>query len=113
MKSGALGVLGESERVIRDTKRASISHFQRKMGIGYNHAARIVDLLEERGVVSATHGAGPREIIQDPEVLLAQLDGAAAPPADAAPAEPPQDVLADAQPPAGGADDPFAFPEEP
>ena len=96
--------------VIRDTKRASISHFQRKMGIGYNHAARIVDLLEERGVVSATHGAGPREIIQDPEALLAQMDGAAqmdAPPADAAA----ETVAVSAEPPAG-ADDPFAFPEE-
>ena len=93
--------------VIRDTKRASISHFQRKMGIGYNHAARIVDLLEERGVVSATHGAGPREIIQDPEALLAQMDGAAAA-ADAPAAETPADA---AEPPAGP-DDPFAFPEE-
>ncbi len=68
--------------VIRDTKRASISHFQRRMGIGYNHAARIVDLLEERGVISATRGAGPREIIQDPEALLAQMDGAEVPSAD-------------------------------
>ena len=101
--------------VIRDTKRASISHFQRKMGIGYNHAARIVDLLEERGVVSATHGAGPREIILDPEVLLAQMDGATQPAIDAtgasgAPALP--ETAPDSAPVDPGADDPFGFPEE-
>ncbi len=61
--------------VIRDTKRASTSHFQRRMGIGYNNAARIVDMLEERGVVGPARGAGPREILMDPEALLAQMDG--------------------------------------
>ncbi len=61
--------------VIRDTKRASTSHFQRRMGIGYNNAARIIDMLEERGVIGHARGAGPREILQDPEIILAQLDG--------------------------------------
>ena len=101
--------------VIRDTKRASISHFQRRMGIGYNHAARIVDLLEERGVISATRGAGPREIIQDPEALLAQMDGAEVPSADvqqAAEGTPaPLDGGAGETAP-DASDDPFAFPSE-
>jgi len=90
--------------VLRDTKRASISHFQRRMGIGYNHAARIVDLLEERGVIGAAKsGAGPREILLDPEALLNEMDGAA--PA----AAPDQDAL----PTDGtGEDDPFGFPPE-
>ncbi len=65
--------------VMRDTKRASTSHFQRRMGIGYNHAARIVDLLEERGIIGPARGAGPREILQDPETLLAEMDGTAKP----------------------------------
>ncbi len=97
--------------VLRDTKRASISHFQRRMGIGYNHAARIVDLLEERGVIGTTKGAGPREILLDPEALLAQMDG------EAAPALPDGDDTAatdplSTEPQPSSEDDPLAFPEE-
>ena len=90
--------------VLRDTKRASISHFQRRMGIGYNHAARIVDLLEERGVIGAAKsGAGPREILLDPEALLNEMDGAA-------PAADPDQVSMPAD--GTGDDDPFGFPPE-
>ena len=56
--------------VLQATKRASTSHLQRRMGIGYNHAARLIDLLEERGVIGPAKGAGPREILLDPETLL-------------------------------------------
>lgn len=56
--------------ILQATKRASTSHLQRRMGIGYNHAARLIDLLEERGVIGPTRGAGPREILIDPETLL-------------------------------------------
>ncbi len=99
--------------VLRDTKRASISHFQRRMGIGYNHAARIVDLLEERGVIGTAKGAGPREIILDPEALLAQMDGGAAPTAaaSAAGALPAETTFPEASLPTGE-DDPFGFPTE-
>ena len=64
------GLFRRALEVLRDTKRASISHLQRRMGIGYNHAARIMDLLEERGIIGPTRGAGPREILIDPETLL-------------------------------------------
>ena len=50
--------------VVRTTYRASASHLQRKMGIGYNHAARLIDLLEERGVIGPQVGAQPREILK-------------------------------------------------
>jgi len=36
---------------------------QQRMKIGYNHASRIMYLLEKRGVIGAARGAGPREII--------------------------------------------------
>ena len=91
--------------VVRDTKRASISHFQRRLGIGYNHAARIVDLLEERGVIGTSKGAGPREILLDVDALIAQMDGGAAP----APEPPPAPDGLSAPPPD---DDPFGFPPE-
>ena len=35
------------------------------MGIGYNHAARLIDLLEDRGVIGPSKGAGPRDILID------------------------------------------------
>ena len=49
--------------VVRTTKRASISHLQRKMGIGYNHAAHLIDLLENRGIIGPAIGVQPREIL--------------------------------------------------
>lgn len=54
--------------VVRTTKRASISHLQRKMGIGYNHAAHLIDLLEDRGVIGPQIGAQPREILMTAEI---------------------------------------------
>ena len=51
--------------VVRLTRRASTSHLQRRMGIGYNHAARLIDLLEDRGVIGPSKGAGPRDILID------------------------------------------------
>ena len=50
--------------VVRTTNHASTSHLQRKMGIGYNHAARLIDLMEERGVIGPQVGAQPREILK-------------------------------------------------
>ena len=51
--------------VVKMTRRASTSHLQRRMGIGYNHAARLIDLLEDRGVIGPAKGAGPRDILVD------------------------------------------------
>ena len=42
---------------------ASTSYLQRKLGIGYARAARLMDLLEERGVIGAADGAKPRGVI--------------------------------------------------
>jgi S-DNA-T family DNA segregation ATPase FtsK/SpoIIIE len=74
-----------------NTGRASTSHFQRQMGWGYNHAAKILDLLTERGVVSPPQGMGPRQIVMSQEELLAVFNGGdsgAAPDAAQADAQP-------------------------
>ena len=74
--------------VVRRTKRASTSHLQRRMGIGYNHAARLIDLLEDRGVIGPARGAGPREILIDLSNEVPVNDAGNAP-AAAEPAPPP------------------------
>lgn len=51
--------------VVRLTNRASTSHLQRRMGIGYNHAARLIEALEARGVIGPAKGAGSRDILID------------------------------------------------
>ena len=46
------------------TGRISASLLQRRFRLGYNRAARVVDLLEKRGVVGPANGSKPREVIQ-------------------------------------------------
>ena len=58
-------MLVKALEIIRTTKRASTSNLQRKLRIGYNRAARIMDEFEERGIVGPDNGAQPREILKD------------------------------------------------
>ena len=51
--------------IIKETHRASTSSLQRRMRIGYTRAARIMDTLEERGIVGPPRGSDPREILID------------------------------------------------
>jgi len=58
--------------VIRQTRRASTSSLQRRLRIGYNRAARLMDQLEEQNIIGPPQGSEPREILID-------LDGQSAP----------------------------------
>ena len=51
--------------IIRQTQRASTSSIQRRLRIGYNRASRLMDILEEKGLVGPARGAEPREILFD------------------------------------------------
>jgi len=58
-------MIRKSIEIIRTTKRASTSNLQRKLSIGYNRAARIMDELEDRGVVGPDIPGQGREILLD------------------------------------------------
>ena len=55
--------------VLKSTRRASTSMLQRRLRIGYNRAARIMELMEEKGIVGPENGSSPREIIGDLDSL--------------------------------------------
>ena len=70
----------QAAEIIRETQRASVSSLQRRLRIGYTRAARIMDILEERGVVGPPRGSDPREILVDldvgmPENAVVEVDG--------------------------------------
>jgi S-DNA-T family DNA segregation ATPase FtsK/SpoIIIE len=56
--------------------QASASRLQRKFGIGYNRAGRLIDLLEQRGVIGPADGSRPRQVLipAEPEEDLSQTD---------------------------------------
>ena len=69
--------------VVINTNRASTSHFQRQLGWGYNHAAKILDMLTARGVVAPLKGMGSRQIVMSQEELVAMFnEGSPAPAGD-------------------------------
>ena len=58
-------LIQQAIEVIRMTRRASTSSIQRRLRIGYTRAARLIDILEEKGMVGPSRGAEPREILFD------------------------------------------------
>ncbi len=57
-------LLNEAIQAVREMKKASISLLQRRLRIGYTRSARLIDELEERGIIGpAESGAKPREVI--------------------------------------------------
>jgi S-DNA-T family DNA segregation ATPase FtsK/SpoIIIE len=51
--------------IIRQEKKASTSMLQRRLRLGYTRAARVVDILEQRGILGPKDGARDREILID------------------------------------------------
>lgn len=55
----------EAKKIVIQSKKASSSLLQRRLRVGYSRAARLIDMLEERGIIGASDGAKPREILVD------------------------------------------------
>ena len=55
-------LLPDAVEVILETNQASVSMLQRRLKLGYARAARIVDEMEEKGIVGPFQGSKPREI---------------------------------------------------
>jgi S-DNA-T family DNA segregation ATPase FtsK/SpoIIIE len=52
-----------AREAVEEAGRASTSYLQRKLRIGYSRAARLMDLLEEKGVIGPADGSRPREVL--------------------------------------------------
>ncbi|HEV2440204.1 MAG TPA: DNA translocase FtsK [bacterium] len=61
--AGADALLADAARLVVRAGYASVSLLQRKMRIGYVRAARLVDQMEEKGIVGPSQGSSPRELL--------------------------------------------------
>lgn len=65
--NGGDELLMDAIELVIDSGKASVSMLQRRFRIGYNRAARIVDIMEEMGVVGPQDGSSPRQVIMTRE----------------------------------------------
>jgi S-DNA-T family DNA segregation ATPase FtsK/SpoIIIE len=56
----------QAVRIVTETRKASISGIQRRLKIGYNRAARMVETMEEAGIVGTLQSNGFREVLAPP-----------------------------------------------
>ena len=62
-KEESVSLYERAIEVVRTTRRASLTWLQRQLNIGYQEAARLIDQLEERGIIGPAREDGPREIL--------------------------------------------------
>ena len=60
----------QAVRVIIESNQASVSILQRRMRLGYTRAARLIDSMEQEGIVGPYQGSRPRKILLDREAEL-------------------------------------------
>ncbi len=60
----------EAVRIIMESNQASVSILQRRLRLGYTRAARIIDMMEQEGLIGAFEGSKPRNILVDRESWL-------------------------------------------
>lgn len=62
----------QAVQLVVEAKTASVSLLQRRLRVGYTRAARLIDYMEERGIVGPYEGSKPREVLMTPEQLSKQ-----------------------------------------
>jgi S-DNA-T family DNA segregation ATPase FtsK/SpoIIIE len=62
-------VYEEAIRIVVESGKASTSLLQRRLRLGYGRAARLIDMMQKDGIVSAPDGARPREVLKHPDWL--------------------------------------------
>ena len=60
-------LLDEAIEMVVETQQASTSYIQRRFKVGYARAGRIIDQMEERGIISGYNGSKPREVLMPKE----------------------------------------------
>jgi S-DNA-T family DNA segregation ATPase FtsK/SpoIIIE len=68
-------LMSKALEVVTSAGKASASYLQRRLKIGYNRAARLVEEMEDRGIVGPQNGSKPREIIHIPDRYREERDG--------------------------------------
>lgn len=69
-------LFNDVKRIVLETQKASASFLQRRLRIGYSRAARLIDMLEDKGIVGPADGAKPREVYGDKgKAQLADIEG--------------------------------------
>ncbi|MDP3882594.1 MAG: DNA translocase FtsK 4TM domain-containing protein, partial [Candidatus Staskawiczbacteria bacterium] len=64
------------KKIVLETQKASASFLQRRLRIGYSRAARLIDMLEEKGIVGPADGAKPREVFGEHATFTSKISGA-------------------------------------
>ena len=54
----------QAKDIVVSSGKASTSYLQRRLKVGYSRAARLIDILEERGIVGPQDGAKPRSVLE-------------------------------------------------
>jgi len=64
----------EAKKLVVQSGKASASLLQRRLRVGYARAARLLDMLEDRGIIGAGEGNKPREVLAEPDSVGVQVE---------------------------------------
>ncbi|MCX8013971.1 MAG: FtsK/SpoIIIE domain-containing protein, partial [Rectinema sp.] len=75
-ESGTDPLFEKALEIVLQQGKASVSYIQRRLKIGFNRAARLVEMMEEKGIVGPAQGSRPRDILRNPDLFDTGAGGA-------------------------------------